>query len=186
MVLNLPVPAPLGDLGVEDVARNAAVANGHVGEVRRHSDQQAAGCVALGVAGVNEDGGVVGDEASFRYTRFELGLQWLQVINRLLTDGYTLTELAALTGAAPNSMTYIARGAQWPRFAVGELLLDLYWQLRDDDPTRIFPANAVPGRVPARSSFLMQELPDMPFSVLRPVVAKKPGATRLVEVAAEL
>ena len=126
------------------------------------------------------------DEESFQYTRFELGLQWLQVLDKLVAEGYTLTELAALTGATPSSLTYIARGAQWPRFAVGELLLDLYWQVRDDDPTRIRPANANPGRVPARSSFMLDELPDMPFTVMRPVVYKRPGSHRLVEVAAEL
>ena len=122
----------------------------------------------------------------FEHQRFCLGLQWLRVVDHLLRDGYTLAELSALTGTTRSAMTYICRAAQWPRFAVGELLLDLYWRSKDGDPTRILPASTEPGRMPDRSTCIIEGVPHEPFSVLRPVIAAMPNSTRLVDVEPDL
>ena len=104
--------------------------------------------------------------------------RWPWVIEDLCSRGYRLTEIAETTGASKGALTYMRRGATYPHFGIGELMLDMRARANVGDPTLRLPASAHPGRMPDPNGYPPR--PSGGYEVLCPLISLVPGSTRPV------
>ena len=127
---------------------------------------------------------LAGYSAFARWRHESFVTRWPWVIEDLCGQGYRLNEIAGLTGASKGALTYMRRGATYPHFAIGELLLDMLVRASVDDPTLPLPASKHPGRMPDPNGYPPR--PSEPYTVLEPLIARVRGSTRPVAAPEDL
>lgn len=121
---------------------------------------------------------LAGYRANVRWRHENFTTRWPWVIDDLLSRGYRLHEMAGYAGTGKSALTYMRRGATYPHFAIGELLLDMWARAKVDDPTMELPASKHPGRMPDPTSYPLAPVGWEPG--LLPLIARAPGSTRPV------
>ena len=121
---------------------------------------------------------LAGYRANVRWRHENFVTRWPWVIDDLLSRGYRLSELVEHTGAGRGALTYMRRGATYPHFAIGEILLDMWLRASVGDPTLKLPASKHPGRMPDPNGYPPR--PAEGYVPLMPLIARVPGSTRPV------